>query len=129
MVAASPPEPCPRSMSPVFMTVGMPWEGCSMDQKVEKMLERLADRLGALLKKHPDWQETADQLEASLESADLEVETDKSSPKAFATSLFENNPKLSRLAETALKNRVDLYQIDSPFDLVNNLLPSDHHLD
>ena len=100
-----------------------------MDQKVEKMMNRLSERLAILLVKDPDWSETADQIEQLLDDAGLQVEVQKSGPMAFATSLFLDNPKLSRLAETALKNRVDLYQIDSPFDLVNNLLPSDHHLD
>lgn len=100
-----------------------------MDDKTRKMLDRLSDRMRVLLLSDPDWKTTASQIEDSLESANLDVETDQSSPAAFARSLFLDSPKLSRLAETALKNRVDLYQIDSPFDLVNNLLPSDHHLD
>lgn len=100
-----------------------------MDKKLEKMLERLSDRMAALLKNDPDWLDVANQIEQSLDEAGLEVETDKASPARFAQSLFGDNPKLAALAETALKNRVDIYAVDQPFDLVNNLLPSDHHLD
>lgn len=100
-----------------------------MDKATEKMLQRLSDRLAALLKSDPDWKETAELIEESLDNAGLQVEAAKDSPQAFARNLFQDNPKLSVLAETALRNKMDVYQIDQPLDLVNYLLPSDHHLD
>lgn len=100
-----------------------------MDKQVEKMLARLSDRLAALLKNDPDWKDQAEEIEAALDRADLQVDPDKTSPQAFARSLFLASPRLAVLAERALKNKVDLYAVDDPFELVNNLLPSDHHLD
>ena len=100
-----------------------------MNKTVEAMLQRLSDRMRVLLLSDPDWAETASGIEEMLESANLDVDPDKSSPAAFARSLFLDSPKLAVLAERAIKNRVDLHAVDQPFDLVNNLLPSDHHLD
>lgn len=100
-----------------------------MDKTVAAMLQRMSDRMVALLKNDPDWLETANQIEQSLDDAGLQVDPEKDSPKAFARSLFLDSPKLAPLAEAAIRNKVDVYQIDQPLDLVNNLLPSDHHLD
>jgi hypothetical protein len=51
-----------------------------MDKATERMLQRLSDRLAALLAKDPDWAATADQIEEMLDSQDLQVEADKSRP-------------------------------------------------
>lgn len=101
-----------------------------MDDKTQRMLQRLSDRLAALLKPDPDWAATADQIEGMLDGVDLQVEVDKThGPRAFATSLFLNNPRLVVLAERAIKFRTDPYQIDQPLDLIENLLPSNQHHD
>jgi len=111
------------------MTLGKLLEGCSMEKSVERMLERLSDRMAALLKQVHDWKGSASTIEAVLDESGLQVDADKSSPAAFARSLFLDNPSMAVLAERAIKNKVDLYAVDDPLDLVNNLLPSDHHLD
>jgi hypothetical protein len=100
-----------------------------MDKQVEKTLERMSDRMAALLQNDSDWKESAEQIEDALERSNLIVETERNSPRDFARSLFLNNVNMSLLAETALRNRVDIFGQDDPFEMVNNLLPSDRHLD
>jgi len=88
----------------------------------QAMLARLSDRLAALLKAEPDWKATADEIVDLVEVP----EPDWSSPQAFVASA---QGALMTLVPQALKWKVRPEQAESPLDLVQNLLPSDHHLD
>ena len=92
------------------------------DPKVQAMLDRLSARLVALLRQEPDWKAAANEVADALDATNL----DWGNPERMVVSL---EPKLRPLARMALERMVNPANVDSPLDLVNNLLPSDHHLD
>ncbi len=98
-----------------------------MDKPTERMLDRLCDRLAGLLANDPDWQETASQIEGLLDSVDLQVSVLKTSPREFARSLLEANPRMTVLAERAIKFKADPDQFSDPMTLIENLTPSNQH--
>lgn len=90
--------------------------------QAQEMLDELSDRMLALLKANPEWQDQAEQIAGMLEANN----PDLSSPEKFVRSVLH---ELRPLADRARKLKFDPAKVDSPADLVNNLLPSDHHLD
>ena len=94
----------------------------SFNDSLQAMLGQMSARLTSLLAADPDWKATAEELASMLENND----PDWTSPAAFVASL---RPQLLKLAPQAIKTQFDPASVDSPIDLVNNLLPSDHHAD
>lgn len=93
------------------------------DDKKQAMLDRVSLRLLQLLKPDPDWKVAADEIARMLEANN----PDLSSPVAFVQSV---EPQMMRtLVPQAIKNGFLPMQVTDPLDLVNNLLPSDHHAD
>lgn len=92
------------------------------DPKVQAMLDRLVARLVSLLKQEKDWQSAVDEIAGYLDATNLDWE----SPEAAVASL---EPQMWALAQAALDRKFNPANVDSPLDLVMNLLPSDHHLD
>lgn len=93
------------------------------DDKKQAMLDRIKVRLTNLLTPDPDWKVAADEIARMLEANEAEM----NSPAAFVQSV---EPQLMRmLVPQAIKNGFLPMQVTDPLDLVNNLLPSDHHAD
>lgn len=93
-----------------------------MADKREAMRERLSDRLMLLLKQDEDWKIAADEIASMLDVTNADL----SSPQEFVNSL---SLPLGRLADEAIRREFNPRSVSDPLDLVNNLLPSDHHLD
>jgi hypothetical protein len=97
--------------------------------ELSEMRERLADRLAALLREDPEWKARADEIERMLDRSEWGVPTQpRDNPAEYARHLILTNPAGLRLAAQAAKNKANLYGQDDPVELVNQLLPSDHHL-
>jgi hypothetical protein len=89
--------------------------------------ECIAARLESLLKQREDWKEVADEI-ASL----LDVNPAWSSPWMFPWMFVESLTPLWGLGRQAEEDGYilsEIEQIESPFDLIYNLLPSDRYFD
>jgi hypothetical protein len=97
---------------------------------VKKTRARLAERLAALLRQDPDWEIVADEIEMMLDRSEWTVQpTPRDNPLVYARSLILENLVGLQLAEQAEKYGADPDAVDSAYDLIVNLMPSDHHLD
>jgi hypothetical protein len=109
--------------------IGPPSEGFSMDNnQTEAMLERLADCMTILMQSSPDWRDQASSIVETMYQAGMEVQPEGDTPRAWCNSLFQE-PGMSGLAETAIEMHMKPEEERRPIDLIEPLLPSDHHLD
>jgi len=99
-----------------------------MDDRTEAMLERLADCMAVLMSGNPDWRDQASQVVAMLDMAEIEVQPEGDNPRAWCSSLFRES-RMPALAEAAIEMGLEPEEVSRPIDLIELLLPSDHHLD
>jgi hypothetical protein len=99
-----------------------------MDSRAEAMLERLADCMAVLMQSNPDWRDQASQVTEMLDRSGIEVQPEGTTPRAWCNSLFQE-PRMAALAEAAIEMELEPEEVRRPIDLIELLLPSDHHLD
>src|ERR1700731_1417419 len=98
------------------------------ETEVQKMRDRMSNRMAELMSNDPDWREEASQIEEMLDRSEIFVLPEGTTPKAGGQSLFQT-PGLSRLAWTMIDYGMEPEGFDRPLDVILNVLPSDHHLD
>jgi hypothetical protein len=99
-----------------------------MDDRTEAMLERLADCLAVMMQSNPDWRDQAWSIVETMYRAGIEVQPEGDNPRAWCNSLFQE-PRMPSLAEAAIAMDLEPEEVRRPIDLIELLLPSDHHLD
>lgn len=89
--------------------------------QVQEMLDRMQERMSALLVSDPSWEDQASAVAEALSEAGIPVDATYSSPQAFCRELFREND-LSQLAKAAISLKLNPEEMTSPIDLIQNVL-------
>jgi hypothetical protein len=98
-------------------------ENSMVSKEVQEMLDRMSDRMVELMSADPDWREEASQIEDMLDSSDIFVLPEGTTPRAWCESLFQT-PRLSDLARRMIAFGMKPEDFDRPLDVIVNVLPS-----